>query len=156
MREDNSDLLRKNFQTASILYYAISAAVVFYGGLAYFLIEQVGMQARITAGEDVIRGAFILTALGGLMFTGKLRKLLLPVTHENRPPQEVLTGKLLNADIVTCAFCELPALLGFILAVLLADTGEFYLFGFISFAGLANNIPRYERWEEYVRHNYLP
>ena len=64
-------------------------------------------------------------------------------------PQKV--QKLLNAAIVSYAFCEAPALYGLVLFFIGKEKFDFYLLSAISIISFAIYFPRYHQWEEWMK-----
>lgn len=66
---------------------------------------------------------------------------------------QILIRKLLRSAVITAALCEVPALLGLILFLLVGSIRDFYQLAGLSFILVFLHFPRYGNWEAWIKNS---
>lgn len=141
------DRIHAAYRQARMLIASMGSSLIAYVIIAE-IIRRTQPDATPIASGDMLR--IILFAVAGTaIFTATVVKAILlrnaPATPEAR------LARLRNTALLSAAFAELPAVLGFVLFFTTRRHGDFYALLVVSAYMLVRHFPRLETWENYVR-----
>lgn len=111
----------------------------------------VSFRELMSAGSNVhvLRYALYGVAAINIFVVRILRRRL-----QRKPSSEdgrTLSLMLLRTSIITAAFCEIPAVLGFCLFLLIGSVQDYYQLAGVSFIMIFLHFPRYGSWQDRVK-----
>jgi len=148
---EQTDNLRKPYHTAVMVNAAIIGTLIAYAVIIEILRKQLApfqgfleitnfsVLRYIFYGVAVVN-IFIIRIIGGSL----LRK---------RASDEfkLIKLQLIRASIVIAALCEIPAILGLILFLLVGSVRDYYQLAGVSFILVFLHLPRYGKWEKWAK-----
>jgi len=134
--------LRKAYHTAVIINAAIIGTLIIYAVVIEVLRRQLAPFQGLSEGLDItlFRYALYGIAIINIFIIRIMRRTLL-----RKPPSDefkLIRLKLLRASIVTAAFCEIPAILGLILFLMIGSIRDYYQLAGVSFILVFLHFPR--------------
>ena len=126
---------------------AIATSLIVYAVVAEVL-QRAQPQPPVVGGGDMIRIVAFIVA-GVAIFTATVVKSVMlrntPATAEAR------LARLRAASIVSVAFAEMPAVLGFAIFIISRSRPDFYVLLVVSLYMIVRHFPKRDAWETYVR-----
>jgi len=143
--------LKKTYNVAFIVNVAIIGTLILYALVIEILRRQLAPFQGLTEISNVTLLRYILygIAILNIFLIRVMRGLLL-----RKPSSEefnLLRFKLLQASLVTAALCEIPAILGLILFLLIGSIRDYYQLAGVSFILVFLHFPRYGNWEAWIK-----
>ena len=112
--------------------------------------------APAVPGTALIRNVFFGAAAGVFFLIRAVNRRVLsgrsPVQSKSRAVRyapDIL--RLMSASIITFAFCELAAILGLVLFLVIGNDTDFYLFVLASLFFFSVHFPQYGKWEGWMK-----
>jgi hypothetical protein len=128
---------------AKILFASMGSSLV-----AYLIVSRLLPETQPVAGADMLRIALLIAA-GAVVFAATVVK---GIMLRNAPPSpEARLARLRSTAVMSAAFAELPAVLGFVSVFLAGPSMAFYGLLVVSAYMLARHFPTRDAWELYVR-----
>ncbi|UCE21254.1 MAG: hypothetical protein JSV46_03210, partial [Candidatus Aminicenantes bacterium] len=136
---------------AVMLNAAVIGTLIIYAAIIEVMRGQLAPFQGLSEGLDsnVLRYVFYGIAIINIFIIRLLRRGLL-----RKPPsdkQELFCPILLRASIITAAFCEIPAILGFCLFLLIGSVRDYYQLAGVSFIMVFLHFPRYGIWKDWIK-----
>ncbi len=146
LRED----LERSYRPALIVAIAILASLVVYIVLALLLKASRPFHHPLVSTQSlpVIRLAFYGLSILQVIVIRLMRGFFFRPTPGLDPA--ALGRRLMMVSILTSAFSEVPALLGFVLFLLAGLNWDLYVLVFVSLVLLFMFFPRLSYWEEWI------
>ncbi len=145
-----NDKLEKAYQTNKIISYALAASILLYAVIVeIFRFKGITLNLLAPAVLEKLRFVFVFLSFALYFIINFINQKLL--VKKSTDTQESLLQKLALANIVSLAFCELPALFGFVLFLGSANPRDFYLLLIISVLLFYFFFPRYSFWSNWSR-----
>jgi len=147
--------LKKTYGKASIISASIIATLLIY----FFCVELIRSQFKPFHGLlafseiQLLRYLFYGISVLEVLAIGLLRPALLKESPAEDP--KMFLAKLSRVSIITLAFCEVPANLGFILFLIGGLYKDFLILLFLSLLTEVFYFPRFRDWEEKLRKRFL-
>ncbi len=159
----NIDELKKAYQLARIIGFAMVGSIFVYAGIVEFVRSNIILTsvAAHDSNLEIVRYLFLGFVVMNLLSIRFINKFLLgsrPVVRggQNQPmPAQVLIRKLLVSSIITYALCESIAICGLGLFLFTHKASDFYIFAGFSLFFFAIYFPRYIQWGEWFRDKAL-
>ncbi len=139
------------YRTAMLLGVAIGGGLVFYVIVVevFKSYQQPEDPFADRSQYDLLRLIFYCVSFAQFVVIGFVRGAVLrSKSHES---VDTLIEKLVRANIITLALCELPALFGLVLFFIGGFYTDFYILLGVSMLMLFFYFPKYNRWKEWIR-----
>jgi hypothetical protein len=145
------DDLRKTYHKAIMVNAAVIGTLILYAAVIEVLRGQTAPFQGLSEGSNVnlIRYALYGIAIINIFIIRILRRGLLRKPSSDEP--KLFRTILLRASIITAVFCEIPALLGFCLFLMLGSVRDYYQLAGVSFIMVFLHFPRYGSWEDWIK-----
>ncbi|MDH5705375.1 MAG: hypothetical protein OEZ45_05090 [Candidatus Aminicenantes bacterium] len=148
---NQTESLKKTYNVAFIVNVAIIGTLILYAVVIEILRRQLAPFQGLMEISNVTLLRYILygIAILNIFLIRIMRRLLL-----RKPPSEkfnLLKFKLLKTSLVTAALCEIPAILGLILFLLIGSVRDYYQLAGVSFILVFLHFPRYGNWEAWTK-----
>jgi len=148
---NQTDGLKKTYNVAFVVNVAIVGTLILYAVVIEILRRQLAPFQGLTEISNVSLLRYILygIAILNIFLIRIMRGLFL-----RKPSSEefhLLRFKLLQTSLVTAALCEIPALLGLILFLLIGSLRDYYQLAGVSFILVFLHFPRYGNWEAWMK-----
>jgi hypothetical protein len=145
------DDLRKTYHIAVMVNAAVIGTLIIYAIVIEVLRGQLVSFQGFGEGSNVslLRYSLYGIAIINIFIIRILRRGLLrkPSSDELK-----LFGPiLLRASIVTAVFCEIPAILGFCLFLIIGSVRDYYQLAGVSFIMVFLHFPRYGSWQDWIK-----
>jgi F0F1-type ATP synthase membrane subunit c/vacuolar-type H+-ATPase subunit K len=159
MEAGSMDELKMGYRTTAIVGVAMLSALFFYAVVVEILLRTGSYSTTSADSQDVIRVlryAFLGTSIAMPFLAGVVRNITLSKQVATSSPQyksplSEPMARLRTASMITYAFSEVPALLGFILFILGGSRLDFYVLLAIALLSSYIYFPRYSQWEEWLK-----
>ncbi len=145
------DDLRKTYHIAVMVNAAVIGTLILYAAVIEVMKGQMASFQGLSEGFNVnllrytLYGMAIITIfIIRILRRGLLRK---PSSGELK----LFRSILLRASIITAVFCEIPAILGFCLFLMLGSVRDYYQLAGVSFIMVFLHFPRYGSWEDWIK-----
>ena len=146
---DEPEHARPEIRVAHRVAVTISAAVLATVPVYIFLVQFLLLRAEHgMQGLDVIRIAFYAIGFSLMLIVKVVQGVLLKKTSGQ--PAESLLRKLMHSAVVTAVFCEIPAVLGFILFLMGGTTTDFYILAAMTLGMWVVYFPRLRAWQDWL------
>lgn len=139
---------RTAHRRAAIMVGSLIASLFVYAIVVELLSRSESLPEPPSAPE-VIRWAFYAVAVA-MVFMSHLVKAFMLRGFRTASVDELL-ARLITSNIITAAFAEVPAVLGFVLYFLGRYYTDFYVLLVISLYLMFRHFPRYGQWEKLIR-----
>ena len=133
--------METNFKKARIITIAMIGAVIAYGVVAWILSNHRGYGASSEAKMNFMRTAVFIFAATQIALAAAVRKTIGAISKTTS------SARLLSLQIMINVFCEIIALLGFVLSMVSKAFMDYAMFAFISLFAFALFFPRRKDWE---------
>jgi hypothetical protein len=143
--------LKKAHQMAFTLNAAIIGTLIIYA----IVIEVIRRQLdpftgfREISDISVVRYLFYGIVVINVFAIRVLRNLILRKSSSD--DARSIIKKLFRSAVITAALCEVPALLGLLLFLLVGSIRDFYQLAGLSFILVFLHFPRYGNWEAWIK-----
>ena len=145
------DDLRKAYHIAVMVNAAVIGTLILYAAVIEVMKGQMASFQGLSEGFNVnllrytLYGMAIITIfIIRILRRGLLRK---PSSGELK----LFRSILLRASIITAVFCEIPAILGLCLFLMLGSVRDYYQLAGVSFIMVFLHFPRYGSWEDWIK-----
>lgn len=146
------DILRKKHRLVKLTWFIFIVILFLYYGLIRVILASENIQMDMPEAQiSLFRYLFLGISLAEFLIIRFLKSILLETKMEGNPDVSQLVQKLLSSSIISFAFCEIPAVLGFVLTVMTQNLKECYPFFAISFVGLLFHFPKFDEWEAWMK-----
>ncbi len=150
---NQTESLKKTYNVAFIVNVAIIGTLILYAVVIEILRRQLAPFQGLMEVSSVtlLRYALYGIAILNIFFIRVTRGLLLrkPASEEF----DFLKIRLLQASFITAALCEIPAILGLILFLLIGSVRDYYQLAGVSFILVFLHFPRYGNWEVWIKNS---
>ncbi|NOY22570.1 MAG: hypothetical protein GXO70_03520 [Acidobacteria bacterium] len=148
MNELDIEIVRKKLKTSVILWFFFIVSILLYAGIVEWM-QRSGGEAISQNGE--VHLVFIIAAAFFFLAAGVAKYLLLRIPAQ-KPEWDTrtLSGRLVNASLISLALSEAICLMGFAEYFILRNYDSFYLFFIVSMLGMIMHMPRYPQWKSYL------
>lgn len=143
--------LKKAHQMAFTLNVTIIGSLIIYAIVVEIIRRQFAPFTGFGGISDVsvIRYIFYGIVVINVFIIRVLRNLILRKSSSD-DTQNIIRN-LLRSAVVTAALCEVPALLGLLLFLLVGSIRDFYQLAGLSFILVFLHFPRYGNWEAWIK-----
>ncbi len=145
------DDLRKTYRIAVMVNAAVIGTLILYAVLIEILRGQMPSSQDLSQASNVnlLRYALYGVAALNIFIVRIVRRRLLrkPSSEE----EGTLSLMLLRTSIITAAFCEIPAVLGFCLFLFMGSVRDYYQLAGVSFIMVFLHFPRYGSWQDWIQ-----
>jgi hypothetical protein len=139
---------RTAHRQASIIVGSLIASLFVYAIVVELLSRSDSLPEPLSPPE-AIRWAFYAVAVAMVFMSHVVKAFMLRGFHTANV--EELLARLTTANIITAAFGEVPAVLGFALYFVGRFYTDFYILSLISLYLMFRHFPRYAQWEKLIR-----
>lgn len=140
------DELKQKYKVALIIHVAMMASLLIYLLLVEFFADQLGISSIDPFQEDnSLRYIFYGAAILLIILIRRIRDMMM---RRKIDASQDMPSRLATASIITSSFCEIPAILGFVLFILTGINRDFYFLTAISLILFIMYFPRYSFWED--------
>lgn len=145
------DDLRKTYHVAVMVNAAVIGTLILYAVLIEVLRGQLAPFQGLSESShaNLLRYALYGVAAINIFIVRLLRRGLLRKPASDK--LEFFRLKLLRTSIITAAFCEVPAVLGFCLFLLIGSVRDYYQLAGVSFIMVFLHFPRYGNWQDWIK-----
>lgn len=146
--------LKKAHRIAFLLNVAIIGTLIVYAIVIEIIRRQFAPFAGFAVISDisVLRYLFYGIVVINIFVIRFLRNLTL--RKSSSADTQILIRRLLRSAVITAALCEVPALLGLILFLLVGSIRDFYQMAGLSFILVFLHFPRYGIWEAWIKNTH--
>jgi len=148
---NQTESLKKTYNVAFIVNVAIIGTLILYALVIEIMRRQLAPFQGLMEVSSVtlLRYALYGIAILNIFLIRIMRGLLLrqPRSEESH----LLRFKLLQTSLITAALCEIPAILGLILFLLIGSVRDYYQLAGVSFILVFLHFPRYGNWEAWIK-----
>ena len=148
---EHRDDLRKAYHTAVMVNAAVIGTLIAYAVILEIIRKQLAPFQGFVESMDfsVLRYIFYGIAVINIFLIRIAGVSLLK--KRNSDEFKLIRLQLLKASVVVAAFCEIPAVLGFILFLLIGSVRDYYQLAGVSFILVFLHFPRHGKWEEWAK-----
>ena len=143
--------LRKTYHIAVMVNAAVIGTLIIYAAVIEVIRGQLAPFQGLSEGSNInfLRYALYGIAIINIFIIRILRRGLLrkPSSGELK----LFRSILLRASIITAVFCEIPAILGLCLFLLIGSVRDYYQLAGVSFIMVFLHFPRYGSWEDWIK-----
>ena len=148
-----SDVLRKEFQVALVIWVAILVALAIYVAIGHFFIGK----ALVDTGDVSVSWIrTVLAGVGAILLLSSFfirRAMLARGTAATLPDERAVAARYKSATIVAAGICEAVGLMGLVLIFLGDSLQTLYLFNGAAAIGLFLHRPKIEELERLAGHS---
>jgi len=146
-----TDDLRKTYHIAFLINVAVIGTLILYALVIEILRRQLAPFEGIPEVSNVTLLRYILygVAILNIFLIRIMRGLLL--RQQRSEGFNLLRLKLFRVSLVTAALCEIPAILGLVLFLLIGSIRDYYQLAGVSFILVFLHFPRYGNWEAWIK-----
>ncbi len=148
---EHTDDLRKPYRTAVIVNAAVIGTLIAYAVIIEIIRKQLApFQGFVEITNfSALRYIFYGVAVANIFIIRITGVSLL--RKRNSDEFKLIRLQLLRASVVNAALCEIPAILGFILFLLVGSVRDYYQLAGVSFILVFLHFPRYGKWKEWAK-----
>ncbi len=143
--------LRKTYHIAVMVNAAVIGTLIIYAAVIEVIRGQLAPLQGLSEGSNInfLRYALYGIAIINIFIIRILRRGLLRKPSSDKP--KLFRSILLKASIITAVFCEIPAILGLCLFLLIGSVRDYYQLAGVSFIMVFLYFPRYGSWEDRIK-----
>jgi hypothetical protein len=148
---EQTDDLKKPYHTAVMINAAIIGTLIAYAVIIEILRKQLAPFQGFVESMDFSALRYIFYGIAVInIFLIRIAGVSL-LRKRISDEIKLIRLQLLKASIVIAALCEIPAVLGFVLFLLIGSVRDYYQLAGVSFILVFLHFPRYGKWEEWAK-----
>ena len=147
----NGEAARQRYLVILIIGLAQVAAVFLYGIVIHYAVNRgVDRLAVASAKDNNLKPVFVVLSAVAILIIPAVRSFFRSAASDRMFTGRAVYERGMITAMAVFALCEVPAILGFLAAILSGNPGENMVFAAISLCGFAYYFPRPGAWQEWI------